>query len=351
MANREPEVQSDGKELMLVSMKAVKKEKRSFIWKGRIALREVVILEGKKSMGKSSVAAAVAADATGGPRLDKGKCRKLGAVLWLTKEESIAIAVRARLTAAGADIDQCFFPATNRSQSHVEPLVFPGNGDELEQLIVKHHVVLVVIDPLSSFVPRGIDLNNEQQARQVMEIFAGIAQRTGCAFLIIRHGRKGQSGPAIDAGIGSTAIGAVSRGVLSVMPCTEEKDMRCLVQVATNSGEYAETLRFTIVPYEGAARIEWHGPIDLTADELMEGLGDAGEQDARLDAKRTLKRIIGDKPVPATDVLNNAKQAGIGERTIRKAKAALDVGSLHKKVEEKWVWYWTPPKGGWPLEL
>jgi hypothetical protein len=332
----------------LVPYSKVKSKPVEWLWPGRIAFGTLTILEGKKGCGKSTIAAALAADVAGGPRIDGSDPRFLGDVLWLTLEEDLSTAVKQRLKAANADIDHVHFPAAAGRANQVQRLTLASDLARLEATIKKYKVKLVVLDPFTSFWPSTENMNDEQAVRNVLEPLQALAARTGCAFLLIRHLRKSVQGPAVDHGMGSTAIGNVARSVLRVDHYGSKKGWGCVSHVATNLGEKARTLLFELVKAKEGVRVAWRGEIDTGADDLANGQGDAGERGEREDAKAFLQLQLDVGEKSAKSLKLKAEDSGITPRTLRRAKEELGVVSEHRGEGDTQYWVWLKPEGGWP---
>jgi hypothetical protein len=95
--------------------------------------------------------------------------------------------------------------------------------DTLERLIVDYGLEAVVIDPLSSACPGGLNENNVMS--QVARRLSGILARHGAALLIVHHSgkaaiRTGMEGDAT-AGLGATTIMAHARSAMALLRPTE----------------------------------------------------------------------------------------------------------------------------------
>ena len=119
------------------SFKRLRKRKVRWLWPSRIALGMLTILEGRKQCGKSTIAAAIAADVTGGPRLSRGRRRALGDVLWLTVEEDLARAVRPRLEASGAYLARVHFPEQPDRPGELRLLLLPEDLEQAKTVVVR----------------------------------------------------------------------------------------------------------------------------------------------------------------------------------------------------------------------
>jgi hypothetical protein len=73
----------------------------------------------------------------------------------------------------------------------------------------------------------------------------------------------------------------------------------------------------------------------MTIDELLSGV--MPERDTTYDkAVDFLKTELADSDVAAAILFEKAEEQGIGERTLKKAKQALDIGSFRK--DDRWYW-------------
>src|SRR5258708_20568786 len=75
--------------------------------------------------------------------------------------------------------------------------------DDLEREIKRTNAILVVLDPLMAILGRNIDSSRDQDVREVFTPLAQLAERNGCAILIIRHLNKGTSDNVLYPGPGS----------------------------------------------------------------------------------------------------------------------------------------------------
>lgn len=308
------------------------------------------MLEGRKGVGKSSIAAALAAHFAGGPIFPGAKRRRPSAVVWYGGEESWQAAMLPRLIAAGADPAWCFRLKIVGDNGRPTRLSLPSGLDQLSAILRGAKVGLFIMDPFSSAADPGIDLRVEQHVRHYLEPLAEILGECGTTGLLTRHLRKGTVGDALDAGLGSVGVGNVARVLMRADRHPTDDELRVLSVVAVNHGERAPSLLYRIVPHTLGARIEWSGTSQLSADVLAEGRGGAADRDEVKDAQAVLRGLLAEGARQANAVLAEGRAAGIGERTMRRAKAELGVLSERRQptANGEAHWYWLPPPGGWP---
>ena len=319
-----------------------------WLWPGAIPAGSIVLLEGRKATGKSTVAASIAAAITTSTAPPGWSAPPGGRVLWHASEDSWECVVVPRLRAAKADLaaigrlDGVKFVGTRKRLSLPDDIQF------LEDTIRAAEVRMMVLDPYISLARSDLDVRVEQQARMYLDPLAAAAARTGCVCLLLRHLRKGRGGDAREAGLGSVAVANAAR---SVLRCDEHPDDRkrfVLSVVASNYGPRMSTQVYSITETpSGQPCVEWHGCSDLDADTIGEGRGDLAARDEYSDAERLLFESIGLGWVRATVIVSEAGRAGVGERTLRSAKARLGVPSRRIDSGGDAWWEWGPPPAGW----
>jgi hypothetical protein len=125
---------------------------------------------------------------------------------------------------------------------------------------------------------------------------------------------------------------------------------RVLAVAKSNMGRRPPALGYRVVESaSGPPVVEWTGPVDVTADALAraERTAELRPQDR---AAGWLKRELAGGPRKVADLYTAAAAAGIPERTLDRAKAALKVAS-HRTYDHKagrGEWYWYDPSAEWP---
>jgi hypothetical protein len=118
----------------------------------------------------------------------------------------------------------------------------------------------------------------------------------------------------------------------------EDENYRVLAVTKQNLAEKAPSLRYRVVnSANGAARIEWAGESPFEARDLVAEPQSPEERTALDDAKDFLGEELAAGPVEAKQVLKDARDNGIAERTLRRAKAALSVDSV-REGDDPWSW-------------
>src|SRR6266566_2555516 len=126
--------------------------------------------------------------------------------------------------------------------------------------------VLVIIDPLMAVLGNSIDSSRDQSVREVFTPLAQLAERTGCAILMIRHLSRGTSGHPLYRGAGSIGIIAAARSGLIVAADPADEHRHILTPTKHKLSQPASNLTYQVVENaQGVPYIHWleenHHPV------------------------------------------------------------------------------------------
>jgi len=117
-----------------------------------------------------------------------------------------------------------------------------------------------------------------------------------------------------------------------------------LASTKNNLAKPPKSLMFTLEEAEsGAVRVNWLGESEVSAHELLATPREEEHADARSEAVEFLNDVLADGPVPASEIIRDAENAGIAEKTLRRAKKHLGVvayreGEPGKRGAGRWLW-------------
>jgi hypothetical protein len=309
-----------------------------WLWPDRIALGRLTLIDGDPGQGKSLLALDLAARLTTGRELPDGyQPGEPANVMVLCREDNLGDTVVPRLRAAGADLERVH----DWDEAILGPAVFPQACPQLQHAIRQTEARLVIFDTFLSFLGQEISSLNDLMIRRALEPLAGVAEETQAALLLIRHLNKcGAGKQAVYRGQGSIAILGRARTAFLVGPDPTDADLHVLACTKTNLAAMPAALGFGIVPaVAGTPRIDWQGPVEWTADDLVATGRKPGEAIPR--AVRFLEEHLADGPCDRQTLLEHAQQQGLSFRTLERAKAALGVVSQQRREEGRNVWYWS----------
>jgi hypothetical protein len=182
----------------------------------------------------------------------------------------------------------------------------------LEKRIVKHDACLVVVDPIQSYLGAGVDAHRANETRPIMDALVRMAERTGVAVLIVRHGSKNGSGRALYKGQGSIDFTAAVRSELMAGETTA--GMKALVHIKAGVGPLGRSQGYEIsgvTPLGAIAKagyFHYTGDSDIKSDDIMEVVKPDRAKDR---AVEFLREALADGPRLATDITEEAEQSGI----------------------------------------
>src|SRR5437763_9754017 len=180
----------------------------SWLWRWRLALGKLTLLDGDPGLGKSLIALDLCARlSTGRPMPDGSDGLAPSNVLILESEDGPSDTVLPRLQALGADLDRVF--VLRRGEQDELPRL-PGQSAALEAVVAETKARLLVIDPVVAFLERGVLTNSDQSVRRALLPLAQLAEGHLCAVLLLRHLNK-RGGRALYRGGGSIGFQGACR--------------------------------------------------------------------------------------------------------------------------------------------
>lgn len=335
---------------VLTRLADVKPERVQWLWPGRIPAGKLVTLDGDPGLGKSTLALEIAATVTtGGSWPDGGYCEQPGAVLLLSAEDGLADTVRPRLDAAGADVTKVHavegVPTVSRDGEVTLRPPTLADVHALELAVADTGAALIVVDVIMAFLPSGADSHRDQDVRAVLGRLAGLADRTGCSVLLLRHLNKASGRDPLYRGGGSIGIVGAARSGLLVAADPDDPERRVLASVKSNLGPPPESLAYRLVGTDlGVARVRWDGSVGHSAADLLRPRGDDDEAESRTEAEKWLEDyLLAAGAATSKDTKRDAAKDGIAERTLHRARQKLGVIVSHRGYPR--VTWWQLPAG------
>ena len=155
--------------------------------------------------------------------------------------------------------------------------------NELKKAIVENNARLVIIDPIQAYLGADVDMNRANEVRPIFMRLGQVAQRTGCAILLIGHLNKAAGMQSLQRGLGS---------------------------------------------------------IDIAADEMLSGIEPQRETKTQQAKDLICTLLAGGKQVFSEDIDKAALERGIPGRTVRDAKRELGDALKSKIVEGRKKVFW-----------
>jgi len=347
--------------LVLDSVRAadVEIEDYDWIWPDRLARKKIGLIVGLPDEGKGLTISDIAARITRGSPwpCDEGQA-PTGNVILLSAEDDIADTIAPRLLAAGADLTRVTILKMVHAPNAERMFSLVTDLNALRQKIIEiGNVVLIIIDPVTAYLGVGkVDSFRATDVRAILSPLKELAEELRVCVLGIMHFNKKIDVTNILLRISdSLAYGAAARHVYAVIN-DPDNQRRLFVRGKNNLAHHDQkTLAFSINTREvGTDKrtskpiyrpyIVWHDePVDITAVEAMQAATENKSPSARDNAKHFLETLLSNGPIGSKDVHEAAKENGISQRTLRRAKDELDIevrrdGPMENGVHT-WLWH------------
>src|SRR5215208_401445 len=304
-------------------LSSVEREEVSWLWPSWLALGKLALVDGDPGLGKSAMSLDLAARVSSGKGFPDG----------------------ADCEAAGADTSRILALATVPDENgHDRLLSIPEDLPLIQKGITRVRAGLIIVDPLMAFLSGDTNSHRDQDVRRALAPLAGLAERTGAAVLVIRHLNKAAANNPLYRGGGSIGIIGAARMAFVVGRDPQDENRRVLASTKNNLAIPPVSLMFGLEEAEsGSVRVNWLGQSEISAKELLATPQDREHADARSEAVEFLNEVLADGPVAASQVKEEAEDAGISERTLARAKKVVGVmsyreGEIGERGKGQWLW-------------
>ena len=314
----------------IIRMSDVELTPVDWLWKPYLPFGKLSVLQGNPGEGKTYFAMHLAAACTNGKLMPNMERLEPFNVIYQTAEDGLGDTVKPRLIEAGADLDRVLVIDDSDVQLTL-------SDERIEKAIIENNARLVIIDPIQAYLGADVDMNRANEVRPIFMRLGQVAQRTGCAILLIGHLNKAAGMQSLQRGLGSIDIAAAVRSVMFIGKLKHDPTMRILTHEKSSLAPPGASLAFSLGD-EGGFR--WVGEYDITADEMLSGIEPQRETKTQQAKDLICALLAGGKQVLSEDIDKAALERGIPGRTVRDAKRELGDALKSKIVEGRKKVFW-----------
>jgi RecA-family ATPase len=248
--------------MKLIKMNEVQAEPVKWLWHPYIPYGKITLVQGDPGDGKTTFVLAVAALLSNGqpmPECDSTSPIIPQTVIYQTAEDGLADTIKPRLVEIGADCSRVV--VIDESE---QPLSF--SDSRIEQAIAQTQARLLILDPLQAYLGIDVDMHRANEIRPIFKTLANVAERTGCAILVIGHMNKaaGQT-KGMYRGLGSIDIAAAVRSILLVGRDKDNPNTRVMAHLKSSLAPQGKAIAFEL---DGSG-FRWVGVYEMGIDELL----------------------------------------------------------------------------------
>ena len=249
-------------------------------------------------------------------------------VIYQSAEDGLEDTIKPRLTEAGADQERVINIREDKKSLHLL-------DSRIEKAIVRCDAKLLILDPLQGYLGERIDMNRANEIREVMKAIGQVAQRTGCAIVLVGHLNKATSMSSAYRGLGSIDFRAAARSVLVVGRLRKNKNIRVIVHDKSSLAPEGKSLAFNLGNEDGFSWLD--GYDGISAEDLLSGLS-SQQETKTMQAEEIIRTMLEDgAEIPGEEIVRAAAKKKISRRTVNEAKKNI-AGIVSRKVGTKWMW-------------
>ena len=310
----------------IIRMSEVDTQTVEWLWEPYIPFGKVTIVQGNPGEGKTTFALRLAAACTNRKPFPHMAAHEPFNVIYQTAEDGLGDTIKPRLMEAEADLDRVLVIDESKQGLSL-------SDERIERAIRQTGARLIILDPIQAYVGEKTDMNKANEIRPMFRRLAEIAERTGCAVILIGHLNKAAGGQSAYRGLGSIDFRAAARSVLLIGRVKREPNVRVIVHDKSSLAPEGKPIAFCLDPETG---FSWIGEYDITADELLSGAG--GNTATKTEqAERLILDLLADgKELASEDIVKAAAEAGISERTVQNAKRNMGGILGARRVGGQW---------------
>ena len=300
-----------------------------WLWGSYIPFGKLTIIQGDPGEGKTTLALRLAAACSTGNSLPGMEPMEPFNVIYQSAEDGMGDTIKPRLMEAGANLDRVLSIVEDKKQLSLL-------DERIEKAIREHNARLMILDPIQGYIGSRVDINRANEIRTVLKSVSSVAERTGCAIVLIGHLNKSSGSSSAYRGLGSIDFRAAARSVLLIGRLKNEPNVRVIVHDKSSLAPEGKSLAFGLGDEEG---FRWLDGYDgITSEELLCGFTTETKTAAAEELIRSM--LTGGQEIMAENVFRAAEGKGISRRTVNEAKKGIPNIVTRKNGK---YWFWSLP--------
>jgi len=297
-----------------------------WLWHPYIPFGKLSIIQGDPGEGKTTLALRLAAACSTGIPLPGMEPMEPFNVIYQSAEDGMGDTIKPRLMEAGADLERVLSIVEEKKQLSLL-------DERIEKAIREHNARLMILDPIQGYIGSRVDINRANEIRTVLKSVSSVAERTGCAIVLIGHLNKASGSSSAYRGLGSIDFRAAARSVLLIGRLKKDPNVRVIVHDKSSLAPEGKSLAFGLGDEEG---FRWLDGYDgITSEELLCGFTTETKTAAAEELIRSM--LAGGQEIMAEHVFRAAEGKGISRRTVNEAKKAIP-NIVTRKNSKYWFW-------------
>ena len=334
----------------IISFSEIEKETVPWLWHPVVPLGFLTLLQGDPGAGKGWFYLALAASLSIGQWpffFNGGASLSIESdILVATNEDRPSSSIKARLEVMGGNQRRIHWFSGKRRQGDEQlSAITMADIPLMERAIRQTTSQLLVIDPMTGYLPENVNPNRAEQVRRMLAPLDALAHRTQCAIVAVGHFNKNMGAPAMYRGSGSIDFAATARVVLHAIELngrTAQSTLHptakrfAIGQTKNNLSAKCSVLEFQ-VDYTG--QFSWIGTLDTRIEDLIapQDKNDTTSPFMMQEARAFLIEMLKDGPCAVEKIKKHAKVAGVALQALTDARRDLGVGMQRDGGEWRWA--------------
>ena len=228
----------------MLCYKDIEQTSVEWLWFPYIPFGKLTIIQGNPGEGKTYFAMMLTAACTNRKLFPNMEDIEPFNVIYQTAEDGLGDTIKPILMEAEADLDRVLVIDESKQGLSL-------SDERIERAIRQTGARLIILDPIQAYMGEKTDMNRANEVRPMFRRLADVAERTGCAVILIGHLNKAAGGQSAYRGLGSIDFRAAARSVLLIGRVKREPNVRVIVHDKSSLAPEGKPVAFCLDPETG----------------------------------------------------------------------------------------------------